>query len=134
MARTEASAMQLVNLNDSADLFLWVLDYSSYEACPYYSGTTIYGSLFVNRKFKNTAAIGDISGGGDPPVWGGTLITSNIRENRIEIRELQEFGDEMYDEETEEYEILETRDEYHHILEIVDGYLKETETDYESDF
>ncbi len=127
MARSEASAVQLISLDDSTDLFLWLVDYSSYEACPYSAGKSIYGSLFVNKEFRNTALIGDESGGGDPPVWGSTIITSEISSEVIKLLEVQEFGDE-----DENYEEVISRDEYHHLLKIQDGYLVETETDYKN--
>ena len=134
MARADAAAVQLVTIDDSTDIFLWLIDYSTYEACPYAAGTTIYGSLFVNREFRNTALLGDESGGGDPPVWGRTLITAVISSEEIKIYELQEWGDEEYNEEDESYTDITTKEEYQHVLKIVDGYLVETESDYSSSY
>lgn len=126
MARIDAGAIQLISLNDSSDIFLWFLDYNTFEACPYASGTAVYGSLFVNKEFRNTAVLGDISGGGDPPVWGRTLITSIIQGQEIKIVEIEEYGDEYYDEEKETYKEETTREESNYTLKIVDGYLVET--------
>jgi hypothetical protein len=131
MAHSEAYAIQIMNLTEDSKLFVWAVDYGTYEACPYGYGTTIYGSLFTDDIFKNTVLIGDISGGADAPYWGSTLITSTISADKITYYELQEEGGEEENEEGEYVEVV-TSTEHEHTAEIVDGFFKITHSTYEN--
>lgn len=71
----------VIDLKNGAKLFIWGIHNSSYEACPYFAGTTIIGT-FMNAEKKNTHfVIGEISGGGDPPATGNDEVTAKLDEN-----------------------------------------------------
>ncbi|MCW3077082.1 MAG: hypothetical protein JWO32_1691 [Bacteroidetes bacterium] len=73
----------VIDLKNGAKLFIWGIHNSSYEACPYFAGTTIIAT-FMNSEKKNTHfVIGEISGGGDPPATGHDEVTARIDENGI---------------------------------------------------
>ena len=59
-------------------LFIWGIDASSYEACPYFSGTKIIATFLNGEKEVTHFTIAEISGGGDPPASGNDQITAVI--------------------------------------------------------
>ncbi|MBA3664908.1 MAG: hypothetical protein H0W61_11970 [Bacteroidetes bacterium] len=70
-----------IDLKNGARLFLWGVHNSSYEACPFFGGTTIIGT-YVNTNKQNTHfVIGEISAGGDPPSMGNDEVTAKINTN-----------------------------------------------------
>jgi hypothetical protein len=117
----------VADLGNGTKLFLWGVHNSSYEACPFFAGTTIIGT-FVNSEKRNTHFIvGEISGGGDPPSVGNDELTSKINsDGRIEIKSLS-VNDDLDipgDERTTQSLILQlTRDK----IEIADSK-KETKS------
>lgn len=125
-AASDAYSKEVLILNDSTDLLVWYIDHHTYEACPYGYGTVCFGSLFVNGNFKNTAVIAEYSGGGDPPAWGSTLISAEVKDGAVYQSEINENCD---GDMTEDGQDVVNREEFHHVLEIVDGMLKQTETD-----
>jgi len=76
----------LVNFTNGSKLFLWGIINSSYEACPFFSGTNIIGT-FVNQHNQNTHFIlAGRWGGGDPPAMMNKDITAKINaDGKIEI-------------------------------------------------
>ncbi len=81
-----------VVINDNAYLLLWSISYSTYEACPYASGTVIYGTFIYDNEAINTVTLGESSGGGDAPYWGTTFITSQINSTSIVSEKISESG------------------------------------------
>ncbi|MGZ4044114.1 MAG: hypothetical protein ACXVO9_12995, partial [Bacteroidia bacterium] len=79
----------VIDLGNGAKLFLWGVHNSSFEACPFFAGTTIIGT-FVNANKQNTHfVIGEISGGGDPPSMGNDQVTSKINtDGKVEIKRI----------------------------------------------
>ena len=125
-ARSEGAIADLLEINDSTTLLLWVIDYNSYEACPYGWGIDLFGSLFVNDRFVNTALIAESSGGADAPVWGETLVTATINNGIIDQHQRDRYGD--VDEEDNEIITMNYKD---HQLKIVNGKLVRTFSDRE---
>jgi hypothetical protein len=75
-------------------MYLWGLDYGSYEACPYYSGRVIFGTV-PTENGRYHFIIGEESGSGDPPATGNTRITSRVNtEGTIEIIK-EEYSDDL---------------------------------------
>jgi hypothetical protein len=71
-------------LYPNGKIIVWGLKISSYEACPYFEGKTIYLTTISNEGiFKATAAILEISSGGDAPAfgydWGQCTIGNDLR-------------------------------------------------------
>lgn len=92
-------------VSDDINIILWSLNYSTYEACPYTSGTKILGTLFYNGTNKNTIQLGESSGGGDAPMYWETNVYSIINTKQI-ITHLKSFvaeADEEIDDDYIEY-------------------------------
>jgi hypothetical protein len=98
--RSEAFMGEKILISDSTFIQLWSISYSSFEACPYSSGTVIYGTNIHNNQVTNVAILGEMSGGGDPPVWGDTFIGSEITASSIITKKRDRYGE--YDDETGE--------------------------------
>lgn len=80
-----AYKLGFARLNENIKLFVWGITQSSYEACPFFSGTSIIGT-FVNAKNESKhLLLGTISSFGDPPATGSEEITSVISKNKISI-------------------------------------------------
>ncbi|MBL4704564.1 MAG: hypothetical protein JKY54_08580 [Flavobacteriales bacterium] len=106
---SEANTLHNIKFSDTSNLLLWTISYSTYEACPYASGSIVWGSFFVKDVLQNTALIGESSGGSDAPYWGGTEITSAIKNTSISMHKVEENGGDI-DENTDE-EIIEKSEE-----------------------
>ena len=100
-----------IELDEKSQILLWATDYATYEACPYGYGTCVFGTLFTTGIGINTALLGEISGGGDPPVWGSKLVTSEITAEMITITSLDQWGEEDYDTGEEIIEVENTEEE-----------------------
>ena len=77
----------MVSMPNDAKLFLWGIESSSYEACPFHQGKTIIAT-FVNENKNNTHFIvGEISSAGDPPSMMSQVTTAKIfADGKIEIK------------------------------------------------
>ena len=113
MKESEANIHQKLIIDANNYIMLWSISYSTYEACPYASGTIVFGTYFNNNVAQNTATLGEDSGGGDAPYWGGTLITSQISSTAIITQKYEVNGGDM-DEETGE-EIIDRTDNTYNI-------------------
>ena len=101
----DAYVNKKVNLTENRSLLIWSLDYSTYEACPYYAGTYVLATLCVDGKISHTAFVGESSGGGDAPVWSTIEMSSTITNEDIQVVFVEEMGgmdeeDEIADETT----------------------------------
>ena len=99
---SEAHINSKIELNETDYILLWSIRYSSYEACPYSSGTVIFGTFFNDNIAINTATLGEDSGGGDAPYWGSTFISSTINSELIISIKLDENGGEENEDTGEE--------------------------------
>ncbi|MBD3639091.1 MAG: hypothetical protein HUJ25_17180 [Crocinitomicaceae bacterium] len=98
MARySTANAIGRINFGGGNFLLLWTTDYATYEACPYGYGTCVFGTFFMDDAALNTTLLGEISGGGDPPMWGAKLVTSKITQDEITLHSLDQWGEEDYE-------------------------------------
>lgn len=71
-----------------AILYYWFIDYSSYEACPYFSGRELLVSKIVDGKVESCLQIGIDSSGGDPPV-SGSSITEFTLDNGFKLSKIE---------------------------------------------
>lgn len=101
MKNSEAFALGFLDLGNNKQLFLWGLQYTTYEACPFMHGTTVYGSLFENGVQKSVRVFAEAMAGGDPPSMMSRVIELQINENgeaqihQVEIQtELAEEGED----------------------------------------
>lgn len=78
-------------------IVLWVLDFSTYEACPYSAGREIYATIIRDGKVIKSLQIAHESAGGDPPVSGTSvtefILSEDLRLTKTEIDE--SFEDEV---------------------------------------
>lgn len=109
MKESDANILQKVVIDENNYILLWSITYSTYEACPYASGTDVFGTYFKNQNAINTAALGEDSGGGDAPYWGSTFTTSQINSTFIVTKKHDESGGENIDETGED--IIDITDE-----------------------
>lgn len=82
--------------------YVWGIWYTSYEACPYFSGKDIYLTT-VSKEGKPVATIKltKVSSGGDPPAFGSDWGACQIGEDFIMCKDTSmygEYGDDGYDE------------------------------------
>ena len=94
-----------VNLTEKKYLLIWSLDYSTYEACPYYAGQYVLATMCVDGKISNTVFIGEDSGGGDPPYMGSVFAGSDVRDTYIDVKLFEEYTEESDMSGADEYEI-----------------------------
>lgn len=93
-----AHALNRAILNDSLEVFIWALSYSSYEACPYYAGTLVLGTFLLDGESQDCFLLGEYMGAGDPPAGMTRQITSLINgDDNIELHYYEESTDNMDD-------------------------------------
>jgi len=85
MVRSDAFVAQKVIVDDSTSVLLWIVDYATYEACPYASGKILYGSVLRNGEVTSCTILGEDSGGADAPIWSTTLILVSITKTGITV-------------------------------------------------
>lgn len=88
----DAYVNKKVNLTEKTSLLIWSLDYSTYEACPFYAGTYVLATLCVDGKVSHTVFVGESSGGGDAPVWSSIEMSSTITNDVIDVKCVEEVG------------------------------------------
>ncbi|MDX2360501.1 MAG: hypothetical protein QNK23_06825 [Crocinitomicaceae bacterium] len=91
-----ANAYGIVDL-DSALMVFWTISYSSYQACPYYTGEELFVSVIQNDSVQVTMQIADEYKGGDPPfswsLYSELLITKELEVKRKDVE--TEFDEDI---------------------------------------
>lgn len=100
----------IVEISEKQKILLWTITYSTYEACPYASGTVLFGTYLYEGQVINALVLAEESGGSDAPYWGETFVSSEITENSINTYLLELSND--YDEETDEERVESTENNY----------------------
>jgi hypothetical protein len=94
----DATAHPYGQLNlDTAIVLLWTVNYSSFEACPFYTGKDLYASVIQNDSVQTTVYLGNESSGGDPPMFAETFMNLEITKLLEMTRETTE---NVYEDET----------------------------------
>ncbi|MEO6303140.1 MAG: hypothetical protein ABIP51_08195 [Bacteroidia bacterium] len=89
-----AFKLGLLDMGNNNKLFIWGIEVSSYEACPYFSGTKIIATFVNGEKETTHFTIAEISGGGDPPSSGNDQITAIIEaDGKIRVDQIS-IGDD----------------------------------------
>jgi hypothetical protein len=83
-----------VNLTKKKYLLIWSLDYSTYEACPFYAGQYVLATMCADGKISNTVFIGEDSGGGDPPYMTSVFAGSDVWDSYIEVKLFEEHTED----------------------------------------
>lgn len=68
-----------ISITPNAFLVYWLIDYSSYEACPYFSGREMFVSKIVDGKVEASMKVCAEAVSGDPPASGSTKSTFEIK-------------------------------------------------------
>jgi hypothetical protein len=74
------------SLKDNLKLLLWGITQGSYEACPFFGGTTIIGTFVNSNNESRHLVLGRLFSAGDPPSMGSVEITSIITKKKISIK------------------------------------------------
>ncbi len=83
-----------LDMGNNNKIYVWGIEASSFEACPYFSGTTIIATFLNAEKEVTHFKIAEISGGGDPPASGNDQITAVINaDGKIKIEHIS-IGDD----------------------------------------
>jgi hypothetical protein len=61
-------ALSRIEFGDSLAILIWKIDFSSYEACPYYIGTHILGTLIADGKCLETLQLANMESAADAPM------------------------------------------------------------------
>ncbi|MEM6299926.1 MAG: hypothetical protein AAF740_14655, partial [Bacteroidota bacterium] len=72
-------------LPEGRRLLLWSAYSKTLEACPFYSGTLYFVTVFDGETPQNTVLIGENSEGGDPPYMASTYTSSRLNLDKIEV-------------------------------------------------
>lgn len=96
-------AVNQIQLDDKTMILVWALQYASYEACPYSSGTSIYFTIVYEGKITESFVLGETMSAGDPPVGMTRDITGKFEKDgkfSLELTEVNWDGDEEVTTET----------------------------------
>ena len=82
----DATALYLENIKLDANtgINLWCIKYSSYEACPYYEGTEVFGTYYTKNGPQKTYLLGVVSTAADPPMGLETYVNSVLKGKSFE--------------------------------------------------
>lgn len=113
MVVSDAFVAQKIILDDSTSVLLWCVSYSTYEACPYSSGTILYATVFKNNVATSCTIVGEDGGGADAPVWSETLSLCSFKVGDYSVwsrdrncgGDVDEEGNEMVDEFIKEFKL-----------------------------
>ena len=92
---SKAEAIGKIKYNTETDLLVWMLQQSSYEACPWSDFKSVYVTTFSKNKIGNTAILGESYGAGDPPVSLRRNIYGTINKDGSIVLDWQEEHDDM---------------------------------------
>jgi hypothetical protein len=79
----------------SGKLFLWGIDYCSYEACPYFSGKLVIASILSSKGETKHFIVGKRGGAGDPPSTMHEDIVSKIEKDGTINTEIIKVNDDL---------------------------------------
>ena len=95
MKESVARAAHRIKIDENTELLTWYLTYSTYEACPYASGTMMFATIMYYGQFGEGIVLADQMGAGDPPSTMSRSLVGKINQNgKIELNLVQENGDE----------------------------------------
>jgi hypothetical protein len=76
-------ALGRLEFGDSLGLLIWKVVFTSYEACPYFSGTHVLGSIYQNGKLIKTYQLAMNESGADAPMSFNAKKKVRIDKNGI---------------------------------------------------
>jgi hypothetical protein len=118
MKNSMVYAVAQFKISEKITLLIWALDYHSYEACPYSSGTSLYFTVLNEGVLGESFVLGEVMSAGDPPVGMTREIYGTLEHDgkfSLELKDINWDGNEEV--------ITETKLE-HYKFEILDGKVK----------
>lgn len=91
---SEARSLYLINIHTGLKILLWSIYHSSYEACPFTSGTEVFATLFVNGNMRETVLIAEYLSSVDAPAYYEKTIFSSYQKALFTIHSTVESGEE----------------------------------------
>jgi hypothetical protein len=110
---SDAYFLGSVEYSDGKMLLISAVTCSSYEACPYFSGTLIFGSLVSQGSITSSILLGEDMSAGDPPVGMLRKLFSTINNNGTGKYELYE----EHNDEDQDMNLIETTNRQEYNLE-----------------
>jgi hypothetical protein len=114
----EAMYLGRADFDESNSMIVWMVSHSSYEACPYFSGIMIMGTMIRDGEIAGCSLLGEEMSGGDAPVGMLRYVFSEIRSNGKGTL----YKYEEHTGENEEGELVEEKSEDNFKLKIEDGF------------
>ncbi len=96
--RSNAYAIQKMELDTNTLLLIWALTNSSYEACPYFSSQSIYFSIIYKGALSQTYYLGESSAYGDPPISTERIINGKLTADGVFELNSHQINDEDMDQ------------------------------------
>lgn len=85
-----------LKLNPTTFLLTWQLVYGTYEACPYASGTTIFGTLVYKGEVVESFYLAEDMAAGDPPVGMEKTVHAIVApDGTIDIKSFEIHDEDM---------------------------------------
>jgi hypothetical protein len=97
IVKVSVKFMDTLSANTEYTLCSWIIEYSSYEACPYFSGTKCIISTFNNstKKIISSAVIAEIVTSGDPPAWGSNSLSTRVfSDGKLSLEFIEQYGED----------------------------------------
>lgn len=92
-----ASPIFRTTIADTLGLVFWTLSFSSYEACPYFQGESVFATLYCHEKPVSTFVIAKQESSADAPMGSNVNIFSSVSKSGV-IK--QNYTSEVFEEET----------------------------------
>lgn len=104
-------------IDEETSLLFWSITFSSYEACPFFSGTMVMGTLVYRGEISNSLLLAEEMSAGDAPVGLVRNLYSIINTNGNLV--FDKF--EKHTDEDENFELVEEKSETKYKFEINEG-------------
>lgn len=98
MKQADAFSLSEIVIDENTSVLLWYITFSTYEACPYSSGTMLYASVLKNNVVTSCTVIGEDSGGADAPYWGSTLSMCSLTKDKMIVTKIDKNGGDTDEE------------------------------------
>jgi len=98
LVHSEAAALYRFDLDENRTVLTWGINYSSYEACPYYAGSLCFATVVTNGEVTGCTLLNENSGGGDPPVWSERKMHGMLTANgTMGLHQVELSGEEDFE-------------------------------------
>jgi hypothetical protein len=99
LANSEAKIIDTLQLSQNSQLIRWAINSSSYQACPWYVYSSVFGTVLKSGKVTKTHCIGFDQHFGDPPAGYNQTVYTSYKNGTLSFNKVEETID--YDSEKE---------------------------------